>query len=237
MSLFYVVNSTALYMGPLVDNAPHSHYAVQLTYGLDKPFGFGDNEHSLLQDFSMCTSNIEHCLNSYGGRVLILLADPLSTAGDRLQVKKKSDLISAVEQFPKEPGPESLKSWLQFVLGLENEPLQPRDERLERVLSHIAEHLDQPYELKQLAEAACLSESRLQHLFKEEMGIAISQYVLWERIKEAVRFTAGGNDLTSSALASGFSDSAHMSRTFKRMFGFSPSSILKNSRSVQVICG
>ena len=38
-------------------------------------------------------------------------------------------------------------------------------------------------------------------------------------------FRSGG-DLTEAALAAGFSDAAHLSRTFRAMFGLSPSLLL-----------
>jgi AraC-like DNA-binding protein len=41
--------------------------------------------------------------------------------------------------------------------------------------------------------------------------------------------------LTEAADAAGFADSAHFSRTFRAMFGLTPSQILKRSKSVQII--
>jgi AraC-like DNA-binding protein len=44
---------------------------------------------------------------------------------------------------------------------------------------------------------------------------------------------AGGETLTGAAAAAGFSDSAHLSRTFRRAFGLPPSALL-NMRSLEV---
>ncbi len=65
------------------------------------------------------------------------------------------------------------------------------------------------------------------------MGIPIRRYVLWERLLLAIQQLTGGVTLTEAAHWAGFSDSAHFSRTFTRMFGLSPSLLTKNSQFVQ----
>ncbi len=50
--------------------------------------------------------------------------------------------------------------------------------------------------------------------------------MLWARIKRAVRATQRGANATEAALDAGFSDSAHLSRTFRAMFGLPPSLVL-----------
>jgi AraC-like DNA-binding protein len=44
-----------------------------------------------------------------------------------------------------------------------------------------------------------------------------------------------GVSLTTAAHEAGFADSAHLSRTFKRMFGMTPSDLFKNDQYIQVI--
>jgi len=51
------------------------------------------------------------------------------------------------------------------------------------------------------------------------MGIAWRPYLRWRRLICAITYLASGQDATYSAVAAGFSDSAHFSRTFKEMFG------------------
>jgi AraC-like DNA-binding protein len=71
-------------------------------------------------------------------------------------------------------------------------------------------------------------ESRARHLFKEQAGVSFKRYLKWLKTMEAVKYTCTANsNLTEAAHMAGFSDSAHLSRTFKEMFGLSPSSIFK----------
>jgi len=73
----------------------------------------------------------------------------------------------------------------------------------------------------ELAQAVELSESRLAALFRNETGIALRRYVLWTRLESAVDALAAGASATTAALEAGFADSAHLARTFRRMFGTS----------------
>ena len=78
-----------------------------------------------------------------------------------------------------------------------------------------------------------LSVSRLRHLFTDQVGLPIRTYLLWIRLLRAVEAIAGGRSITDAAHDSGFADSAHLWRTFRRMFGMSPSSFVPGSRFVQ----
>ncbi len=50
-------------------------------------------------------------------------------------------------------------------------------------------------------------------------------YVLWLRIYDTLSALGSGASLTDAALAAGFSDAAHFSRTFRRVFGLAPSQL------------
>jgi AraC-like DNA-binding protein len=69
------------------------------------------------------------------------------------------------------------------------------------------------------AAAVHLSHSRARHLFVEHTGLPFKTYVLWLRLQRAVTLYASGSSLTEAAHQSGFADSAHLSRTFRRTFG------------------
>lgn len=70
-----------------------------------------------------------------------------------------------------------------------------------------------------IAQDLGLSESRFLHLFKAEMNIAWRPYLLWRRLLCAVNSLQKGRSATEAAHIAGFSDSAHLSRTFRNNFG------------------
>lgn len=86
---------------------------------------------------------------------------------------------------------------------------------------------------QQLASVLFLSPGRLNHLFKEQLGVSIQKYILWARTREAVsHYLMGKSNLQAVALQAGFFDPAHFSRAFRNFFGEKPS-FAYNSQSVQ----
>lgn len=103
-------------------------------------------------------------------------------------------------------------------------PLRPMDPRIERVTASLALNPRQP--LEALADKACLSYYRMSHLFSNEMGLSLRQYVLSLKIHAAARCIGQGLSLTATAHEAGFTDSAHLSRVWTKAFGGPPTRFL-----------
>lgn len=103
-------------------------------------------------------------------------------------------------------------------------PLRPMDARIERVTASLAHNHRQP--LEALADKACLSYYRMSHLFSNEMGLSLRQYVLSLKIHAAARCIGQGMSLTATAHEAGFTDSAHLSRAWTKAFGGPPTRFL-----------
>jgi AraC-like DNA-binding protein len=99
------------------------------------------------------------------------------------------------------------------------------DPRVLRAIRMLADRVDDPPALGEAAAAVGLSPGRFRHLFVAETGLPYRGYVLWLRLGRAVDVFAAGGSLTDAAHDAGFADSAHLSRTFRRMFGLAPSSL------------
>jgi AraC-like DNA-binding protein len=70
-----------------------------------------------------------------------------------------------------------------------------------------------------------LSPSRFMHAFTESVGVPIRPYILWLRLQRAACDLIDGATVTSAAHRAGFSDAAHLTRTFRRMLGATPSQL------------
>jgi AraC family transcriptional regulator len=108
-------------------------------------------------------------------------------------------------------------------------PGSGRDERPEarvrKMSAWAAARLDTPVTLADAAAHVGLSNGRARHLFVEETGLPFRTYLLWRRLMRAVEIFSTGSSLTNAAHGAGFSDSSHLSRTFRRMFGITADSL------------
>ena len=85
-----------------------------------------------------------------------------------------------------------------------------------------------------VASAAGVSESWLSHHFGDRVGVPIRRYVLWRRLRLAIKAALDGDSLTDAAHAAGFSDSAHLTRTFRETFGVAPSFLFGDRQAIRV---
>ena len=102
--------------------------------------------------------------------------------------------------------------------------------RVRRLLHHLHENLaEEDASLEALAAIAELSPGRLMHAFTTSIGIPLRPYLLWLRAQRAAGAILSGAPLSEAAYGAGFADSAHMSRTFRRMFGITPNGVVYGS--------
>ena len=88
--------------------------------------------------------------------------------------------------------------------------------------------------IKELASKTHLSDSRLSHLFKDELGISIKKYFVWSKLKRVfAKVVSGDQNMYEASIEVGFFDQAHLSKAFKQMLGIRPSKAY-NSRMIQV---
>ena len=100
------------------------------------------------------------------------------------------------------------------------------------VLEHLRKKLGSSSDLslKTLAGISGLSPSRFMHVFTESTGVALRPYILWLRLQRACCDLMAGASVTAAAHSAGFSDAAHLTRTFRRMLGMTPTDLALRRR-------
>ena len=103
--------------------------------------------------------------------------------------------------------------------------------RLARMVSYIENHLGEKIELAQIAEHVNVSRTYASAIFKEELGITISEFIMRERILEAKRLLRE-TDLTVSAIADSlaFCSQSYFTKNFTAMEGITPGEYRKSFR-------
>ena len=121
---------------------------------------------------------------------------------------------------------------LSLCLGaLRREPSLPRATHarraraVERVKEAVAVRPAYAWSVANLAKTANLSSFHLCHVFRELTGVSIYDYVLRERLAQALRAVLDGGDITTTALEAGFASHSHFTARFKRFFGSTPSAL------------
>jgi AraC-like DNA-binding protein len=88
--------------------------------------------------------------------------------------------------------------------------------------------------LQELARAVGCSPFHLSRVFRDGTGCTISQYRLRLRVHEVLdRLEAGEDDLAALAVAVGFADHSHMTRTVVAQLGEAPSALRRRLRAEQ----
>jgi AraC-like DNA-binding protein len=106
-------------------------------------------------------------------------------------------------------------------------PTPRLDSRVTKVLDTIRASDDLRISLDQAAEIAFLSPTRFAHLFKDQVGLPFSRYMLWRKLTRAMVAIASEETIAAAAQVADFADAAHLTRTFYQMVGMAPSALMR----------
>jgi len=238
----------AVFVGADMVNEPHRHFTTSIIVGVDGPVlvRAGSLKELSPVDGVLVAPNVEQQLDARGKRVATFQVDPESqdfgriahhfeTEGVRRMDEATVAKVRAALHAMKDTSRAAFEVWSLTLEALSGgAPRRELDPRIRKVLEIIKADFLSPPPAGKLAAAVGLSAGRLIHLFTREMGLPIRRYILWLRLRDVLISAVGGASLTEAAHHAGFSDSAHLSRTFRGMFGFPPSAIAQGGGRVKL---
>lgn len=228
-----------------MDTEFHNHHALQITFATDNDFIIDIEGESIRTKSILLNLKCRHKLIGRDGTQVLLLIEPESVYGKIFQTYLGNkpyqnldfdlSIIKTIEsEMIKSLNILSMVEKIVTHLGIKSDICPGNDDRINRIVELIETIDERKATVSYLAGYVSLSESRLQHLFKSIVGISIKQYLQWKRLIDGIIIITEGRDFTFASYEAGFSDSAHMSRVFKEMFGINLREIFHNSRSIQV---
>ena len=126
-----------------------------------------------------------------------------------------------------------LANWFDAAAGIATRP--PAPTAITRTIRAIDEDPTQFARVSDAARFAGLSSSRFQHAFRAAAGVPFRRYRLWRRLGVVARLIGQGASLTEAAYEAGFSSSAHLSATYRTMFGIAPSKLITAGTRIECL--
>lgn len=222
--------------------APHAHHVLQVTLALTGRVEF-DGERESAQGKAIAIA--PNSLHAFEGTGLVahLFVDADGKAGRQIAravfangsiapvpARMLGNLpvrLRAAFESPRRTDDDLRALGRSLIAQLASEGVgrNAPDPRIVKLLAWVAPRLQTAISLRDAAAFLGLSPGRARHLFVQQTGLPFRTYLLWLRLMRALEIYAGRASLTEAAHGAGFADSAHLSRTFRRMFGIVPTSL------------
>lgn len=201
----------------------HAHFPIEAVFALSGQLHIGTDNHQYSNiRAALINTNVPHrfcCLNA---ACQLYFIDPSRDIGQHLlqHFFRREEEMVVIDDMEHDRFVDN------HITAYDNQNTRFHgiDKRIQRCVEWIeANYAAEGIRVSRLCTIAYLSEGRLAHLFKDQMGISIRQYILWKKIEMGMKHFTEGCSLTDCAYLSGFVDLSHLTKTFKKMFGIPPS--------------
>lgn len=238
MFSIYEAGNHLLICADCVEPVLHSHSAAHIMISLENEIEVILEKEKIYCRGILIPSGMTHTANTGENRVLIFLFD--NTTNIAKQINEVSvledELVDAVvKEYHVFEGSEKLALDYKNVVtniykcvNIGELETVVMDKRVESVLKYVRTNLQDPLTCSDVAKHVFLSEGRLSHLFKEQVGMTFAAYLIYQRVMKTYVEIINGKSITEAAIEAGFSSSTHFAETSKRLFGLSASTIRKD---------
>ena len=238
-------NGGSLWIGRDAGRAQcHAHHAVQIALAMDSGFLMRDGDTGWREHLgAIVMPHRPHQFDGCGRAVAQIFVEPETAQGRALLERYGATAIADLTHdtvealvsplrtaYSAKADNEALVAMAQRAIAALAGPVPSSssvDPRINRVIAWVRDRLDSSLSLKDAANVANLSPSRFRHLFVAQTGVSFRAYLLWARVETAVGAAMSGQSWTAAAQEAGFADSAHLSRTCRRMFGIAPATLIR----------
>jgi AraC family transcriptional regulator len=221
----------------------HAHHAIQIVIALDGRVAICGQDQKWREGRGIVVRpDAAHSFDCNGALGAMVFVDPESHEGAWLSASLRQD-ITIIPESRLDPIVAQLRASSEqpdaiddvaalvrgCVQGLRPGPAPERrfDSRVNAVLDAIRASDELRMSLDTAADMAFLSATRFAHLFRDQVGLPFSRYMLWRKLTRAMVAVASSRTIAEAAHAADFADAAHLTRTFYQMVGMAPSALMR----------
>ena len=223
-----IITDGAVHLSERQRTSWHAHYAWKIHVGLDAPVWVDHEGQRKVARIAIVPPGVAHATGAEGLSVAAFVAPGSRGSSRRGPTQPKLLGDRAAEPFLRicrEVDPDVRGCTEELVDALAarmfRERPRPVDARVLTSLERLAARPDLPF--TELSDSAGLSLDRLSRLVVADTGQSLRVHRLWFRLLGTLPMLAAGEGLAAVAAHAGFSDHAHLTRTFRRFLGRAPS--------------
>lgn len=230
-----VRKNRATYLGELAATTSHQHGSLVLLIGLSGKIRLNFQGGPTIECHSaLIDPDVAHSLDPQGERIATIYTEvnsPETLLLRSLYLQSQPYVFDIIKPsiFLHRSKQHILNFDLTAMLGLHKLNTAPS---IDPRVAHCIELLNTQTNIAAgqvaVADHMQLSASRLNHLFKQSTGVSYRRYRLWSQLAFFMRNVKVTDNLTESALNSGFYDASHLSNSYRKMFGISPAALIKS---------
>lgn len=234
---FFLDPGWMLYVGPVGATSPHAHHAIQIVIRAKTRLALTGDVDRAVVDSVVIPADTRHAVDAPAAHAVMLYVGPETREGRKLStlVHGGSPTTWAAAAAPLRVAalgdPQTIddaRTYCRRVIELlvgSVETVRPWPPAVQRLVALLPARLSDDVKLPALADELGVSASRLSHLVTEHLGIPFRPYLRWLRLLRAAAAIARGRTITEAAFEAGFADGPHLTRSFREMFGVTPSDV------------
>jgi AraC family transcriptional regulator len=180
----------------------HARHAIQIVIALDGCVAIRSTNDGWRESRGIVVRpDAEHSFDCNGALGVMVFVDPESSEGAWLSASLRQDITSVpdarldsmvpdLRTFAERP--DETEDIAELVRGCVQglrpglAPTRRFDSRVTTVLNAIRESEDLRMSLDKAADMACLSPTRFAHVFRDQVGLPFSRYLLWRKLTRAM---------------------------------------------------
>ncbi|MFI1968380.1 AraC family transcriptional regulator [Streptomyces cinnamoneus] len=218
MPHFAVHEGYAVYEGPATDSSFHMHAAFQVAIAVRGEVLMVDASGTRHQAVALIVPPMVRHRMLAVPHLLTFFVEPQCAFADRLRERCGPGVTA-------DPELRDLRE--EDVRSATGRPAEGLDGRLLAAMNALA---DQRVPMPVLSAQVGLSPQRLRALARQQLGMPLPRWRIWQRLARATEALREGRSLADAATTAGFADQAHFNRQMREMLGLAPSFLLPGPR-------